>query len=382
MKSVADSKNDNILIIAAEASSCMYAKRFMKQWQLHSPKTQFFGVGDRAMEKKGMDCIGFAEELGVVGLQEVIKHWSEIKTCFQKIVERASQEKPRFALLLDYPGFNLRLAKKLNQMGVPVVYYISPQLWAWKKGRVSQVKKYVDDMMVVFPFEVDFYEEHGIKAHFVGHPLVEVVEEELAEIVTTQEKSGTALGLMPGSRRSEIGNNFLNQLKAAQVLQTRQDVHIKVLLAPTLEKKDLAPYLQQVGVEVEFLKGSPTHMIQQCDYILTASGTATLQVALSEKPMVVMYRMNPFTAMIARLLVRSVPSFCIVNLIAGEKVVPELFQHEANPNRLAEELELLIRDSAKRDKMLEGLKRVKAKLGKGGATENLVDFLNRKYGNI
>ncbi len=374
------SKKDNILIVAAEASSCMYAELFIKEWSKSYPDTEFFGVGNRSMAKEGMQCQGFAEDMAVVGVQEVIKHWPIIKGAADKLLEECEKRKPKFALLLDYPGFNLRLARKLKALDIPVIYYISPQLWAWKKGRVKQVKKYVDEMMVVFPFEVDFYNEHKIEAHFVGHPLVEVVEQEL-ENFDRSRSDEKVLGLMPGSRRSEIENNLVIQLKAAEKIKEKHpDIQVKILLAPTLAATDLESFVSQSSLEVEYIQAKPTRMILQCDWILSASGTATLQVALCEKPMVVMYRMNPITAFLAKALVRSVDAFCIVNLVAERKVVPELFQEQASPEKLASHLLELIESDEKRNQMLSDLRYVKEKLGAGGATENLVSLLSKRFG--
>lgn len=378
MRSVADLKNDSILIVAAEASSCMYAKLFMERWKSFSPSTQFYGVGDQQMQSEGMDCTGLAEELAVVGLQEVISHWSEIKIAYKGILEKAKKNPPRFALLLDYPGFNLRLAKDLKELGIPVVYYISPQLWAWKKGRVHKVKKYVDDMMVVFPFEVDFYRQYGIEAHFVGHPLVEVVDAELAKRAESTNVK-PVLGLMPGSRKSEIKFNLATQLKTAQRMAKTNDLSLKLLVAPTLNLDFVKSAGGSLLNGVTLVQESPSTMIQNCDLILAASGTATLQVALCEKPMVVMYRMNAVTAFLARLLVRSVDAFCIVNLIAKKKIVPEFFQDEANPEDLSTELLEILDDPLYRNEMLSQLKEVKTGLGHGGATENLVNYLKDKY---
>ncbi len=378
MRSVGDSQNDSILIIAAEASSCMYAKNFINRWKQSHPQTQFFGVGDRSMAEQGMDCLGFAEDMAVVGLQEVIKHYRPIKQVADQILLKAEKEKPRFALLLDYPGFNLRMAKKLKSLDIPVVYYISPQLWAWKKGRVKQVESYVDDMLVVFPFEVDFYREHGIEAHFVGHPLVEVIDQE-THAAGLPTKETPVLGLMPGSRKSEIQYNLRHQLAAAELLQKRGDLDVRLLLAPTLSPSDIRPILDEFSLQLEIVQGPPTQMIQDCNFILSASGTATLQVALLEKPMVVMYRMNGFTAFIAKRLVNTVDSFCIVNLVAGEKIVPELFQEQASPKALAEEIEKLWRRPEVRELQLEKLRGIKEKLGQGDATANVVHFLEERY---
>ncbi|MCB0378235.1 MAG: lipid-A-disaccharide synthase [Bdellovibrionales bacterium] len=373
--SPSDCSDPRILIVAAEASSCMYACRFIEQWHQRHPEWTFFGIGDRKMQSMGMNCFGFAEDLAVVGLLEVIKHWGDIKGSADRILAECEKRKPQFALLLDYPGFNLRLAKKLHQMNIPVVYYISPQLWAWKKGRVRQVKDFVDDMMVVFPFEVDFYQSHGVQAHFVGHPLVEVVEDE--NIATEPSQGKRVLGLMPGSRKSEIQYNFQEQVKAAKLLQEQLDIDVKVLVAPTLDLKDLQAQCE--NCKFEFIQGPPTQMIQQCDVILAASGTATLQVALCEKPMVVMYRMNPITAFFAKRLVNTVEYFCIVNLIARRKLVEELFQGEARGTNLASALLPLLKDEKIYQSAVENLKVLKSKLGGGGATSNLVSYLEAKY---
>lgn len=378
MKSKNDSPTDNILIIAAEASSCMYAKNFIQQWKQQFPQSHFFGVGDKQMQASGMTCLGLAEDMAVVGLQEVIKHYSEIKAVAENILEMTKKEKPKFALLLDYPGFNLRLAAKLKAMNIPVVYYISPQLWAWKKGRVRQVRDYVDEMLVVFPFEVDFYKQHGVEAHFVGHPLVEVVESERLKL-SDQAADRQVLGLMPGSRRSEIQHNLAVQLQAAQSLKKKHDLQVRLLLAPTLEKSAILEEYKMELDGVEIVQGPPTQMIQGCDLILTASGTATLQVALCEKPMVVMYRMNPITAFFAKILVNTVDSFCIVNLIAKKKIVPELFQNEASVTGLQKALDKILADKNYRQEMINNLKDIKALLGEGGATSNVVEFLKERF---
>ncbi len=368
----------------------MYARLFIEQWrEAVNPKTHFYGVGDRSLSRDlNMECIGFAEDLAVVGLQEVLTHWTEIKKCYYDVLSRTDSLKPRFALLIDYPGFNLRLAKDLKKKGIPVVYYVSPQLWAWKKGRVKQVRKYVDEMMVVFPFEVDFYKKHGIESHFVGHPLIEVLESELEKGLGLSQKLSCwgddaqrkpILGLMPGSRKSEIKYNLESQLKVAQNLIQKKVCDVRLLLAPTLNREEI---LKIAGTDlngIEIVQNKPTLMIGECDFILSASGTATLQVALCEKPMVVMYRMNSITAVLAKLLVRTVDFFCIVNLIAKEKIVPELFQSDASVDRLEKELLKIIKQDSYRNSMISQLRNIKAKLGDGRATENLVLYLKGRF---
>ena len=376
------SKTNNILIVAAEASSCMYAKLFIKTWKGLYPNVHFFGVGDKEMHSRGMECVGLAEDMAVVGLHEVLFHWREIKKSFHSLVEMAERKKPRFALLLDYPGFNLRLAFRLKKLDIPVVYYLSPQLWAWKEGRVKYIKKFVDDMMVVFPFEVDFYKKHGIQAHFVGHPLVEIMNQETkTTFFSDRISSKPVLGLMPGSRKSEIKHNLKIQWLTAQKLMENYDIDVKLLTAPTFEVNFLKQQLPKSSNSIEFIKDNPIIMIKKCDFILAASGTATLQVALCEKPMVVMYRMNGLTAFLAKFLTRHINYYCIVNLIAGREIVPEFMQSKACPKLLAKELEKILKFPDYRKKMVSSLKKISKDLGSKKATENLVEFLKKKYGN-
>jgi len=378
--------SSSILMIAAEASSCMYAKMFVAKWLESFPETSFFGIGDKELQSQGMECQGLAEDLAVVGLQEVISHFPEIRRTFNHIVDLGESRKPAFALLFDYPGFNLRLAKKLKDLNIPIVYYISPQLWAWKKGRVEQVRKYVDEMLVVFPFEVDFYKEHRIEAHFVGHPLVEVITAELSgetpEPPQTTFQDSLTLGLMPGSRRSEIKFNLSTQVATAKSLKSKHpDLKVQLLLAPTLDVKFIEEKLGPADLAwIEIVQGKPTQMIADCDLILSASGTATLQVALCRKPMVVMYRMNAVTAYLAKRLVNTVDYFCIVNLIAGREIVPECFQESANPENLSAKLHQILSDESYRSQMISDLENTVEVLGGGGATENVFQLLKSKFG--
>ena len=373
------SKTNNVLIVAAEASSCMYAKLFIKSWKAFYPDTHFFGVGDREMNSWGMECVGLAEDMAVVGFQEILSHWKEIKKSFYNLISTAERKKPHFALLMDYPGFNLRLAPRLRKFGIPIVYYLSPQFWAWREGRVKYIKQFVDDVMVVFPFEVDFYKKHGVRAHFVGHPLVEIINQETGNFSVSEKFSNRpVLGLMPGSRKSEIKYNLKTQWLTAKKLMENHDIDIKILVAPTLEINFLKQQLPKTSME--FIQEPPTTMIKKCDFILAASGTATLQVALCEKPMVVMYRMNGLTAFLAKFLTRHINHYCIVNLIAGHKVIPELMQSKAHPRFLTKELEKILKLPGYRKKMILSLKKISESLGSGKATENLVNFLKKKYG--
>lgn len=375
---------DSVLIIAAEASSSLYAQRILESWKAEGREIDAFGIGSRAMEKLGFECLGRSEDLAVVGLFEVVKHFPEIRRVFHALEEAAEKRKPKFALLLDYPDFNLRLAKQLKKRGVTVIYYISPQVWAWRTGRVKTIKKCVDHMLVLFPFEEKFYRDNGVRCDFVGHPLLDELPETAAsrEAVTFERSrfgigpDETVLGLMPGSRRSEIEHHLETQLKAAEILVSKiPSVRPVLMVAPTLDREVFAEALDRSPLTIQIIKEDPLDMIALADVVLVASGTATLMVGLMEKPMVIMYRMTALTAWLAKKLVTKTKFFGLVNLVMDRLVVPELFQEDANPQRLASELARLA-SGPERSKTLGDLSGVRAALGSRGATKRVLAILN------
>lgn len=375
---------DSVLIVAAEASSSLYAQRLLEAWKAEGRDIQAFGIGSRTLEKLGFECLGRSEELAVVGLQEVIKHFPLIRKTFHSLVDQAVARKPKFALLLDYPDFNLRLAKQLKKRGITVIYYISPQVWAWRTGRVKEIKKVVDHMLVLFPFEEKFYRDHDVKVDFVGHPLLDELPESTQNssvLKIERQRFGIQndeliLGLMPGSRNSEIEHHLETQLKAAQiVVQRHPKVRPVLMVAPTLERERFGDAIANSPLSIQIVKEDPMDMIALADVMLVASGTATLMVGLMEKPMVIMYRMKPLTAWFAKKLVTKTPFFGLVNLVMGRKIVPELFQEDANPERLARELEALL-FGPERKETLANLAQVREALGSRGATARVLSILN------
>lgn len=375
---------DSVLIVAAEASSSLYAQRLLEHWKAEGRTVEAFGIGSRDMERSGFKCIGRSEEMAVVGLQEVMKHFPLIRRVFHGLLVEAEKRKPKFALLLDYPDFNLRLAKELKRRGVKVVYYISPQVWAWRTGRVKLIKRVVDHMLVLFPFEESFYKEHGVRVDFVGHPILDELPpaQSEKERILERQRYGLGpdelvLGLMPGSRRSEIHHHLKSQLEAAALVVRRNPkVRPVLMVAPTLERAELEPMLADFPFTIQIIKESPLRMIALADAILVASGTATLMVGLMEKPMVIMYRMNALTAWFAKRLVTKTKFFGMANLIMNRLVVPELFQEEANPRRMAEELSRFLDHPENRRHTRNELAQLKDRLGSKGATQNVVRVLD------
>ncbi len=373
---------DSVLIVAAEASSSLYAKRLLELWQ--NKKIKPFGIGTRDMEALGFECLGRSEDLAVVGLQEVIKHFPLIRRTFHSLVEQARLRKPKFALLLDYPDFNLRLAKKLKQLGIPVIYYISPQVWAWRTSRVHQIKKVVDRMLVLFPFEKVFYDKYGVSSEFVGHPLLDEIGPQYFNQKDLNEKRSRygfkpdelVLGLMPGSRRSEIKHHLATQLKVAQNLCTKiPNLRVALLVAPTLDLEEVRAQLGAFDFSLRLIQAEPFEMICLTDVILCASGTATLMVGLMQKPMVIMYHMNAFTAFFAKRFVKATAYFGMINLILNRLVVPELFQDQANVEALSHHLENFLIHPDVRKKTAEELKETEHKLGDKGATQRVAKIL-------
>lgn len=377
---------DQVLIVAAEASSVTYAQRILETWKKQGRKIQAFGVGSQSMEDIGFIRFGKAEEMAVVGVAEVVHAYSHLKSVFNRLVDEATIRKPKVAIVMDYPEFNLMLAKKLHALGIPVVYYISPQVWAWRKGRVKKIKKYCKEVFLLFPFEEKFYQEHNVPHEFVGHPLLDEIDPKLYDpefrkIHRQQcgiKDDEIVLGLMPGSRRLELKQHMQIQLDTARLLaQKHPNLKVLILVAPTFTKDQVREYLEDFRLPYILLQDEPFRMIHMVDVMLAASGTATLQVALMEVPMVIMYKLKWLTELFATLFVRGTKFFGIVNLILDKEAVPERWKGDVNPEHLSALLEPMISDSAYRHKVIMDLKSVRQHLGDKGATERVVKAIDK-----
>lgn len=377
---------DQVLIVAAEASSVTYAQRILEAWKKQGRAVHAFGVGSQDMEDLGFERLGKSEEMAVVGAAEIIAQYSHLKGVFDSLVAEAEKRRPKVAIVMDYPEFNLMLSKKLHALGIPVVYYISPQVWAWRKGRVKTIKKYCKKVFVLFPFEVPFYEEHGVPCEFVGHPLLDELDSRLlddpAYLKTHRNQCGIrddeiVLGLMPGSRRLELKQHFQIQLDAARILSRKYpNLKVLILTAPTFSKEKMQEYLEDFRLPYILLKDEPFRMIHLVDMMLVASGTATLQVGIMKKPMVIMYKMKWLTGVFAKIFVRGTKYFGLVNLLLGKEAVPERFQSDANPELLASLLEKYITDAQYKNQVIGDLAQVRQYLGDKGATQRVVKALD------
>lgn len=381
------------MMIAAEASSTHYAAQLIREWQsqlksktLPFDKIDFFGVGSLEMESLGFSRIGKSEDMAVMGIVEIAQHYSFLKKIFYQLVDAAEKQRPDVVILMDYPDFNLRLAKKLKAMGIKVFYYISPQVWAWRKSRIHDIKRDCEKVFLLFPFEQKFYDQYQVPYEFVGHPLLDDLNQDLLDkekIQFQRSKYGISpkekvLALMPGSRRSEIEQHIQIQLDVAKNLSLKYN-HLRILVcvAPPLSKEYIQQKMENFNLPYILIKEDPNQMISLADYVLVASGTATLMVGLLEKPMVIMYRMKWLTGIIGQILIRGIKYFGLVNLILDEEVVPERKQAQVTVPEITKLVDRYISDSAYTEKTIQSLKKVKLLLGDKGAARRVVQSLNQ-----
>jgi lipid-A-disaccharide synthase len=347
-----------IMMIAGEISGDNHAARVASEILRQRPGAKLFGAGGPAMKAAGVELLLDLTEHAVVGLTDVLANYAKFRRLFWQLVRAAEERKPDAVILTDYPGFNLRFAKQMKARGIPVFYYISPQVWAWGRSRVKEIPKLVDLMMVVFPFEKDFYREHapGLKVEFVGHPVVEQLSRDRREV----KREENLVALLPGSREAEVERILPPMLGAARLLR-RERPELKFELAAASEKvAALAQTLAQ-GEPVAVGVGGARELMQRAAAGMVASGTATLECAFFGLPYALVYRVSWLTYAVARCLV-TVNHLGIVNVMAGREIVPEFIQQRAQPELLAEAIGDLLGDRTRRDRMQRELSEAMATL--------------------
>jgi len=359
-----------LLLSCGEPSGDLYAGELVRELRLREPDLEVFGLGGDHMASQGAELLAHVKDLAVVGLLEVVAHLRSLRRVFDRVLSEVERRRPDVAVLVDYPDFNLRLARQLRQRGVRVVYYVSPQVWAWRRGRLDSIRKTVDHMLVIFPFEEALYREADVPVTFVGHPLVDLVRAP-ADPAAFLESVGLdpkrpVVALLPGSRPKEIGHNLPPMMGAVERLAAeRPDLQFPLALAPALDPAAVANAVGSLPVRV--VANQTQGLLASCTVAVVASGTATVEAALLGAPMVVIYRLAPLTYLLGRRLVK-VSHFAMANLIAGERVVPEVIQRELTPERVAAEVRALLDDPGRRQRMRAGLAEVKRRLGKPGAS--------------
>ncbi len=362
-----------IMIVAGEASGDLHGSNLVRSALSLDPDLKFYGLGGENLRNAGIDLLFDLEHQGLFGFLEIVSSLRSTIGIYRSLKASLTRDRPSAVVLIDYPDFNLRLAKSAKRLGIPVFYYISPQLWAWRPGRVKKVDRYVDRMAVVFPFEPDFYQRHGVEVSFVGHPLLDVMDPPRPkEEVKTElgfDPSRPLLGLLPGSRMSEIKAHLPLMLESARRLNAGRPngVALAVAQADSLGSGELTPFLELGPKDVKLVAGHTHDLQNAADVILTASGTATLETALMLTPMVVIYRLKLLSYQIFRRMVK-IEHVAMANLIAGEEVVPELLQNDARPDNIVTELNRILDSPEDRRRMVEGLTLIRKKLGGQGAS--------------
>ena len=376
----------NILVVAGEASGDMHGANLVRAFHRLCPEAQVSAMGGEALAAAGAEMVYRSDRMAVVGVVEVLSHLGEIRQALRCLRDFLRQRRPDLLVLIDYPDFNLLLAGEAKKLGIKVFYYISPQVWAWRRGRVKKIRRLVDRMAVILPFEKDFYQARGVAVEFVGHPLLD-------EIVTVQQHPDTGpsgdrarleyteyeapgrgplIGLLPGSRRREIAAMLPVFLAAARLLQERLPSAPRFVLplAPGLEEAVLQEHglAAAADLQLEVSRRDRHRVMASCDAVMAASGTVTLELAILGVPMVAAYRVSRLTYLLGRLLI-DLPHATLVNLVAGRAVIPELLQQQATPEAISREIAGLLPGGGRRPAMLADLAQVTRLLGAPGASQ-------------
>jgi len=364
-----------VLIVAGEASADLHGSNLVKAMKHLDPGIKFRGIGGKKMERAGVKLLFSSSDMAVVGLTEVLSRLHTIVRASRKLKSILKDKRPDLLILIDYPDFNIHIAGIAKRLQIPVLYYISPQVWAWRKRRVKKIARRVDRMAVILPFEEEFYRRRGMKVDYVGHPLLDAFEGKKTDHDSLfSEFRYPVLGLLPGSRKEEIRNLLPVMVEATGLLGRRySDIRCVLPLAPTIDPEFVESFIHNSPVEIKVIQGDVHVVLSACDVALVASGTATLDTAIMGVPMAIAYKVSLMSYWIGRMVI-DVPHIGLVNLVAGEEVVPELIQHEVTAESLAREVEIIIEDRDLQVKMKDKLKMVKEGLGRGGASKRTAEI--------
>lgn len=375
--------SQKILIVAGEASGDRHAADLVTALKTKSPDLDFVGIGGDRMKAAGVRLLYHVSQLAILGFVEVIKHFPLIRTVF-KDVKTEARKGIDAAILVDYPGFNLRLAKMLHKVPIPVIYYICPQMWAWGENRVKKFRKYIDLPIIIFKFEEEFYKEHGVKTYFVGHPLVDQLPKKVDEVEFRKKhkipERKRIIGLFPGSREIEVERILPLMVNAVRELQKKEDVQAIVARAPHLDSNLYERF--PADPNQFMIVNSDIHELMMVSYIaLVASGTATLELGYLQTPSIVLYAVSPITYWIARSLVK-IPNIALANIVRGKQVFPEFIQRDAKVQNVINEINKLMFDEKFYKSIQNDLANIRKILGEPGATERaanlILNFLHRK----
>jgi lipid-A-disaccharide synthase len=364
-----------VLLVAGEASGDLHGADFLRSLRERLPAVEVFGLGGEHCRAAGMHTLADAGEVATVGLLEGAARLRTVIRIYRELRRRLREDPPDLCVLIDFAEFNLRLARAAKRAGVPVLYYIAPQVWAWRRGRVRTIARRVDRLAVVFPFEPDLYASHLPGVEFVGHPLLDRVAVTVGREATLRahglDPAKRTVLLLPGSRAKEIDYILPRLLAAADELARSGDYQFPLVLAHTLSRGEVEQRVRaaNVAVRVPIIDGDMHNLIAAADIALVASGTATLECALLECPMVIVYRLSPVTYAVAKILVRGVQHVGMPNIVAGHEVVPELLQGQVTGPRIAAAARAILDDPSRHAAIIAELREVRRRLGRGGAAD-------------
>ncbi|KUG26912.1 lipid-a-disaccharide synthase [hydrocarbon metagenome] len=374
--------NKRIMIIAGEVSGDMHGSALIKSIRELEPNVNICGIGGNLMQAAGMDLIYHIKEMAFLGFVEIIKHLPFIKRVQKDLLKRIKNENIKEVVLIDYPGFNLNIAPKIKKLGVKVYYYISPQIWAWGQGRIKKIKKYIDKMIVLFPFEKEFYERFNVEVEYVGHPLIDRIQEynfltkeELFEKLNMQQSKEILL-VMPGSRDQEVQRIFPEVIKAAKLIADKCNMNIVVACSENINEallKDIAG-----NIDLTISHGNNYDLISHAKFGIIKSGTSTLESGLMQLPSIVVYKTAGLTYRIGKSLAK-IKNIAMANIIIGETIFPELIQSDVNKEKIFSEADKILSDEGLYNSIKEKLSLIREKLGNPGASKRAAEIIVAGY---
>jgi len=364
--------NKNLMIIAGEISGDLHGASLITEIKKIDPQIDISGIGGDKMRAAGMELSYHLNRMAFLGFLEVVKHIPFIKAVQKNLIEEVKKKGIKTVVLIDYPGFNLSIAKKLHRLGIKIIYYISPQIWAWGSGRIEKIKKLVDKMLVVFPFEEKLYSDNAVNVEFVGHPLLERLKkfdflprEKFFEKFEL-DKNKEILLLLPGSREQEVKSIFPEMIKAAEKISNEFNLQIVIACSSNIDENIFRDLTKLKNLK--FLRDNTYNLLKYSKFGIIKSGTSTLEAGLFELPMVIVYKTSPLTYLIGKRLVK-VNSIGMANIISGENVVPELIQNDVTSEKIYSEAKNILSNDRVYESIKQKLGRIKEKLGTEGASE-------------
>ena len=366
-----------VMLVVGEASGDLHGANLVRSLYEKDPSLEILGVAGERLRATGIRTILDVESLTGMGFTELVGSLGSLWKSYKQLRRVLRDDRPDLLVLVDFPEFNLRLARLANRLQIPVLYYISPQVWAWRRHRIREIARWVDHMAVVFPFEARLYEKEGMTVTFVGHPLLDVVcADQTREATLNQyglKPSKLTIALLPGSRKREVSYHLPVMLRAAERLARQMEVQFVLVRASTVDRHELDAMIADTPARIPISEGNTYNVVNGCDLVWVASGTATLETALLLKPMVIMYRLAWLTYGLARLMVR-VKHVGMVNIIAGESVVPELIQTQVTADRIVMESQKILLNPKLRREIIQKLEMVRQRLGSPGAAGRVADI--------